>query len=159
MIVLFHTKSGSYDEQMFNYRRPYVKIPMLLFSEVLIKILNKIQVNSQFHHLFFRLETLAKENQAKLKNQEFFWLSKLEAIHKWLEDTIKEFEEEKEPTEETLTSDIQKIGVRTSFLGVAYLIKFCYSSVVLGLKGHIFCGYSILKFVMNAGSLTSLIRF
>ena len=67
---------------------------------------------------------MAKENLAKLKNQEFFWLSKLEAIQKWLEDTIKEFEEEKEPIEETLTSDMQKISVRASILGVADLIKF-----------------------------------
>ena len=87
---------------------------MLVVSEALPKILNKIQVVvSQFRH-FFRLEKLAKENLAKLKNQEFFWLSKLEAIQKWLEDAIKEFEEEKEPIEETLTSDMQKISVRAS---------------------------------------------
>ena len=61
---------------------------------------------------------MAKENLAKLKNQEFFWLSKLEAIHKWLEDTIKEFEEELEPIEETLTSDMQKISVRALVLGL-----------------------------------------
>ena len=93
----------------------------------------------------FRLETLAKENQAKLKNQEFFWLSKLEAIHTWLEDTIKEFEEEKEPTEETLTSDMQKIGVRASIFSVTYLIKFDYSSMLQVLKWYIFCGYLILN--------------
>ena len=43
-IHTIYTKSRSYNKQMFNYRRRNGKMPMLLVSEVLLKILNKIQV-------------------------------------------------------------------------------------------------------------------